>query len=106
MSRHHAEFPAVAPWALLAVNAGFPNKKVDRRALAAFLREAMRQADDAAGVGGSPWQELAAIADNLHTPPPPPPTLAEAREAARQLGGANADVVHAFLATLGEGVQP
>ena len=79
----------------------------DRRALAAFLREAMRQADEAADNVGNAWQELAAIANNLHTPPPPPPTLAEAREAARQLGGANAEVVHAFLASLGEGrAQP
>jgi hypothetical protein len=43
---------------------------------------------------------LAAIAANLHAPPPPPPTLAEAREAARQLAGPCAEVVHAFLSTL------
>jgi hypothetical protein len=49
------------------------------------------------------WVELDAIANNLHSsPPPPPPTLAEAREAARQLAGADAEIVHAFLASLGE----
>ena len=41
-----------------------------------------------------------AIANNLHSPPPFPPTLAEAREAARQLAGPCAEVVHAFLSTL------
>jgi hypothetical protein len=35
-----------------------------------------------------------------------PPTLAEARVAARQLAGPSAEVAHAFLATLGEGLQP
>ncbi len=48
--------------------------------------------------------KLLAIADSLHSPPPPPPpppTLAQAREAARQLGGENAAIVHAFLATAG-----
>jgi hypothetical protein len=43
---------------------------------------------------------MVALADNLHSPPPPPPTLAEAREAARQLAGPSAEVVHAFLFSL------
>jgi hypothetical protein len=104
----HEEFPELAPEAWAAVDAGYKagrpldSVKGDRRRLAAFLREAMKQAQ-AAGIGGSAWQELLAIANNLHNPPPPPPTLAQAREAARQLGGENAAVVHAFLATLGEG---
>ena len=77
----------------------------NRKGQAAFLREVMRQAR-AVGTPGSPWLELKAIADNLHSPPPPRPTLAQAREAARQLAGADAEIVHAFLATLGEGLQP
>jgi hypothetical protein len=64
----------------------------------------MEQAEK--GYGAGPWDRLEDIADNLHNPPPTPPTLAQAREAARQLAGPSAEVVHAFLATLGEGVQP
>jgi hypothetical protein len=116
VSTQHSEFPELTPEVRAAYKAGClaapfswtAPTLTDRRYLAAFLREAMKQAK-AAGNSGSAWstcQELAAIANNLHTPPPPPPTLAEAREAARQLGGANAEVVHAFLASLGEGVQP
>jgi hypothetical protein len=72
-----------------------------RKEMAAFLREAMKQASYRPHDRGlSTWQALAAIADNLHSPPPPPPTLAEAREAARQLAGPSAEVVHAFLFSL------
>ena len=111
MSAQHEEFPCLTPEARAAHDAALdaissPNAMISladfRRLLAAFLREAMRQAQSV-GVGGSSWQELQAIADNLHSPPPPPPTLAQAREAARQLGGENAAIVHAFLATLGGG---
>jgi hypothetical protein len=103
----HVEYPELSAEAKSAVDAGvyvlgFPGGtyyRHDRRQMAAFLREAMRQAQSV-GVGGSPWQELQAIADNLHSPPPPPPTLAQAREAARQLAGPSAEVVHAFLFSL------
>jgi len=103
----HVEFPELSVEARSALGAaleaaGLHESSIggfDRRQMAAFLREAMRQAQSV-GVGGSSWQELQAIADNLHSPPPPPPTLAEAREAARQLAGPSAEVVHAFLFSL------
>lgn len=102
----HIEFPELTPEARASVdafyNAGlFDSSRGDRRRFAAFLREAMKQVF-AANRPFNNWKKLEAIADNLHSFPPPPPTLAQAREAARQLGGANAEVVHAFLATLGE----
>ena len=106
---NHEEFPKLTAKAHAAIKAalhGLGSNDVVvpfdwRCALAAFLREAMKQAEN--GYPCDRWGSLEAIADNLHSPPPPPPTLAQAREAARQLGGANAEVVHAFLATLGEG---
>jgi hypothetical protein len=49
------------------------------------------------------WDELQAIASNLHSPPPPP-TLTQAREADLDTPEGR-DVVRAFLATLGEGGQ-
>jgi methionine synthase II (cobalamin-independent) len=67
-----------------------------RRDLAASLRESLKKAEES----GVPLITLRAIAMNLHNPPPPAPTLAEAREAARQLGGPSADIVHRFLDTL------
>jgi hypothetical protein len=108
----HVEYPELSAEAKSAVQAGLcalgsPKESVylealdDRRELAAFLREAMKQASRRPlDRGLSTWQALAAIADNLHSPPPPPPTLAEAREAARQLAGPSAEVVHAFLFSL------
>jgi hypothetical protein len=48
---------------------------------------------------------LLETADNLYSAPPPPPTLAQARAADLDTPAGKA-VVHAFLATLGEGVQP
>jgi hypothetical protein len=110
MNTQHQEFPELTPEALAAciaaMNAIQNKKTVDgyddlRRALAASLREAMEQATEHGCVLVA--SELQAIADNLHSPPPPPPTLAQAREAARQLAGADAEIVHAFLASLGEG---
>ena len=74
-----------------------------RRALGAFLREAMRQAYDHYGFDAQ-IVGLEAIADNLHSPPPPPPTLAEARAADLTTPKGQA-VARAFLATLG-GEQP
>ena len=110
---NHEEFPAMTPKARAAYDAAVdaiqnmnttisPNDL--RRALAAFLREAIRHAGmlDWHLV----WGELEAIAASLHNPPPPPPTLAEAREAARQLAGPSAEIVHAFLANLAAETQP
>ena len=104
-----AEHPDLSPESLAAIKAasianGFEDPNVsfaNCRSLAAFLKEAMAQAS--AHPYGN-WAKLAGIADNLHSPPPPP-TLAEAREAARQLAGQEAAVVHAFLATLQEAEQ-
>jgi len=112
VSTQHEEFPLMTPNARAAHDAAInaiQNGEATiscgdlRRALAAFLREAMAQASFRFDT--RPSQELQAIANNLHCPPPPPPTLAQAREAARQLGGENAEIVHAFLASLREGEQ-
>jgi hypothetical protein len=107
----HEEFPELTPKAKAAWNAaciagnlslsGYGHMST-RRFFAAFLREAMKQARR--GYGETLWDELNAIADNLHSPPPPP-TLAEAREADLDTP-AGRDVVRDFLATLGEGLQP
>ena len=113
MSSQHVEFPPLTPeineCLVAAYIAAFPwhdgHKKhwteSNRRGQAAFLREVIKRASD----NDKRWDELKAIADNLHNPQPPP-TLAQAREAARQLGGENAAIVHSFLATLGGGGQP
>ena len=111
---NHEEFPELTPEARAAFDRGYETNglfvshpgKADRVRFAAFLREAVKQAHAQGWEIGAAFRSngfLMAIADNLHSPPPPAPTLAQAREAARQLGGANAEVVHAFLATLGEG---
>jgi hypothetical protein len=55
--------------------------------------------------GAGPWERLTNLANNLHSPPPLAPTLQQAREAARQLAGPEAQIVHAFLSSLEEG-QP
>ena len=111
--RNHEEFPTMTPGARAAYGAAIDAILSDeatfspndlRRALAAFQRRAMNQYR--LSYGTPLWNELEAIAASLHNPPPPPPTLAEAREAARQLAGPSAEIVHAFLATLGEAGQP
>lgn len=107
----HEEFPALTPVAKAACEAGcraalFPDCPIslnDRRYLAAFLREALRQVVDTSVL--SSLLHLDAIAENLHSPQPPPPTLAEARAA--DLGTPEGKaVVRAFLTLLGEGGQP
>ena len=117
MSKHE-EFPALTPEAkeslAAAYKVGFMLHDNDfternRKVQAAFLREAMEQAFASAfskrGFVGC-WGLLGKIADNLHSPPPPPPpTLAQAREANLDTPEGR-DAVRAFLATLGEGVQP
>ncbi len=111
---NHVEFPNLTSEAMASFDAaikvlGRTNATASRnalcRAFAAFLREAMKQAYDHCGHDAM-IEGLEAIANSLHNPPPPPPTLAKAREAARQLAGENAAIVHAFLATLGEGEEP
>jgi len=108
MSKHE-EFPELTPEVERAL------REVDRHLdaskpgwhrcyLAAFLREAMKWALDDDKSWDECWEELEAIADNLHSPPPPPPTLAQARAADLDTP-AGRDVVRDFLATLGEGVQ-
>ncbi len=110
----HVEFPVEIPEARAAFNAAIltftslddlPSSPADfRRAFAAFLREALVQAEvpltkrwnDGLHIG-----KLFAIANNLHSPPPPPPTLAEAREADLDTPEGKA-AVRDFLATLGE----
>ena len=104
----HVEYPELSPEARSAIEAGllaaeYPVTPVlcsERKQMAAFLRAVLKIA---AGSPDRSWPTMVALADNLHSPPPPPPTLAEAREAARQLAGPSAEVVHAFLFSLGEG---
>ena len=107
----HEEFPTMTPEARAAHDAAVNaiqsmNTTIStydfRRALSAFQWEAMKQAMNG---DGFVLVNLAHIAANLHSPPSPPPTLADAREAARQLAGPSAEIVHAFLATLGEAGQ-
>ena len=106
---NHEEFPALTPEARAAYHAAIDaiqnmNATISirdfRRALAAFQREAIRQA-------GRPdkhlvWGDLEAIAASLHNPLLPPPTLAQAREADLSTPEGQA-TVSAFLATLGDG---
>ena len=115
MSKHQ-EFPELTREARAAYHAAIDaiqNKTATisptdlRRALGAFLREAMKQACNHHGHHSFYAQivKLKAIADNLHSPPPPPPTLAEAQAADLDTQEGRA-AVRAFLATLGEGGQP
>jgi len=114
----HEEFPELTEEAkeilTAAYRAAFPLHngykiewtEVNRISTAALLREAIEKVYDGRFWTQSiPYRRMQAIASNLHNPPRPP-TLDQAREAARQLGGENAAIVHAFLATLGEGEQP
>ena len=109
----HVEFPHLTPEADRALREADRHLDVSkpawhRRYLAAFLREALVQAEmplTKRCSDGLQICKLFAIADNLHSPPPPPPTLAEAREADLDTP-AGKDLVRGFLATLGEGVQP
>jgi len=111
----HVEFPHEMPEARAAFDAAIltftslddiPFSPSDfRRALAAFLREALVQSEmplTERCSDGLQICKLFAIADNLHSPPP---TLAEAREADLDTPEGR-DVVRGFLATLGEGGQP
>jgi hypothetical protein len=111
------EFPKLTPEAWAARDAGIeaiqsttatisPNDL--RRALAAFLREAMKQVQgvyETSPLSIVWWDQLQAIANNVHSPPPPPPTLTQARAADLDTPEGKA-AVRAFLAMLGEDGQP
>jgi hypothetical protein len=96
MSR--TEYPDLFPEAQAILSAGNWDDDPDtRRGIAAVLDALDKQMAFMSIVSRRSYLE--AIARNLYTPAPRP-TLAEAREAARQLGGPSAAVVHQFLATL------
>jgi hypothetical protein len=111
----HDEFPELTQQTQAAYRAGCragqfsptPLTSFDRRYLAAFLREAMKQATDHVPNGWETaflWDDLQAIASNLHSLPTLP-TLAQAQAADLDTPEGR-DVVRAFLATLGQGEQP
>jgi len=89
---------------------------IARVQLAAMIRAAMELARNGVPIsidrtrqqvpGAGPWERLTNLANNLHNPPPLAPTLQQAREAARQLAGPEAEVVHAFLSTLQPEARP
>ena len=92
------EYPPITAFTEDLLRAGNWNHRNEtRRDLAAFLRKCVKTAAESYA---SPFLSLETIACNLHKPQPSAPTLAEAREAARQLGGPSADIVHRFLDTL------
>jgi hypothetical protein len=112
------EFPELTPEANKSLVAGYKAAfpwhnghkddwtESNRKGQAAFLREVINQVKRPVyGIAPGVLEQLRAIADNLHSPPQPPPTLAQAREADLDTP-AGRFVVHAFLATLGEGGQP
>jgi hypothetical protein len=69
---------------------------MSRYDLAQLLRLAIRLEIEA-GCPAAAYLSLSDLARIIH---PPIPTLAEAREAARQLAGPEAEIVHGFLASL------
>ena len=90
MSNQHQEFPIMTPEARAAHDAAvnaIQNSKATiscgdlRRALAAFLSEAIEQADK----GGFAWLELEAIAASIHNSPPPSPTREQMEQALQNL---------------------
>lgn len=114
-SRLHVEYPELLPETeAILLDAPLGHGLPVRRIAAAVLRAAMRYARDPLSrtcvpgfppphrplSGAGPWERLASIADNLHSPPPPAPTLAEAREAARDLAGPAAEIVHRYLESI------
>jgi hypothetical protein len=113
MSGQHVEFPKLTPEAKAALARGYeaigpciciPTSGESHRCfIAAFLREAMKRAEN--GYPCDRWRSLEAIADNFHSPPPPPPTLAEARIADLSTP-AGRNLVRDFLANLARETQP
>jgi len=69
---------------------------MSRYDLAQLLRLAIRLEIES-GCPAAAYLSLSELARVIH---PPIPTLAEAREAARQLAGPEAEIVHGFLASL------
>jgi len=117
MSRH-PEFPDLYIESTELLNRfGLTGNSI-RVHVAAHIRVAMELARDGAPdvfspdrtrqqvPGAGPWERLANLVKNLHNPPPLAPTLQQAREAARQLAGPEAEVVHAFLSTLQPEARP
>lgn len=118
MTTQHEEFPKLIPEARAAavISLGYSKDRVDsvevtrkyRCQLAAFLREAMKQAKG--GFPKCPIErsivcKLITIANNLHSPPPPPPILADAREADLSTPEGRI-MVATFLAKLATETQP
>ena len=94
----HIEYPELLPEAAAILRAGnWDTDRDSRRAMAAVLLALAQQMAYRSSVDRLGYLE--AIARNLYTPAPRP-TLAEAREAARQLAGPSAQIVHHFLDTL------
>lgn len=95
---NRTEYPDLFPEVQAILSAGnWDDDPETRRGIAALLDALDQQMAFMSIVSRRGYLE--AIARNLYTPAPRP-TLAEAREAARQLGGPSAAVVHQFLATL------
>ena len=106
----HSEFPELCIEAKeLLSRFGLSGNSI-RVHVAAHIRAAMDLARDGVLIspehsrqqlpGAGPWERLTNLVANLHTLPPLAPTLAQAREAARQLAGPEAEIVHAFLSSL------
>ena len=93
------EFPDLSPESSEILEAAnWDNDDDTRRGVAAVLNALAGQFNPR-GCFLVTRSRIEKLALNFHTPPPRP-TLAEAREAARQLGGPSAEIVHQFLATL------
>jgi hypothetical protein len=93
------EYPELHTEVLAMLNdAGCGDDKPTRRTVAKILNALASRFDASSFLVTR--DRIQRLACNLHNPRPPAPTLAEAREAARQLGGPSADIVHRFLDTL------
>jgi hypothetical protein len=115
MSTKHIEFPHLTREANAALEVALAAHRrckqctfeaAIRESCAAFLREAMKQVQgvyDIRPLSIVWWEQLQAVANNLHDPPPPPPTLAQAQAADLDTPEGKA-AVRAFLAALGEGL--
>ena len=91
----HTEYPKLLRESVAILRAGnWDNDDDTRRRVAAVLNALAGQFNP--GCFHVTRSRIEKLALNFHTPHPRP-TLAEAREAARQLGGPSADIVHRFL---------
>ena len=92
------EYPELLPESVAILKAAnWDNDDDTRRRVAAVLNALASQSNP--GCFLVTRSRIEKLALNFHTPHPRP-TLAEAREAARQLAGPSAQVVHHFLDTL------